>query len=203
MLKDTLITSLTPEQEAQVPIYVDRYVKIGLSTAPCDREKAEAAIRACYAHHKHDAPRIEWCDSPSQGIVLAAQYHFGKKDVTQEQIAEMASKASYGSFEAYAAAFYSFIAEQLPVEKDPLVDIVKQLVENCGVYWTMKSVCVVTEKPVEIHLKDNKLHNPNGLALAYKDGTGVYAVDGVPYPSLLEVGLQAGMDNSLKIKEQA
>jgi hypothetical protein len=123
--------------------------------------------------------------------VIAAQLKAGREDVTQEEIAEQASQASYGSFEAYWVSFYAFIAEQLPVKKDNLCEIVQGIVRNCGVYWTFEDVIVVTEKPVAIHMVDKKLHNETGLALEYKDGTGVFAVNGIRYPSLLDMTISS------------
>lgn len=42
------ITALTPEQEARMPEWVEKWTKIGLSTEPADFDRAEAAGRACY-----------------------------------------------------------------------------------------------------------------------------------------------------------
>jgi hypothetical protein len=182
-----MIDKLTPEQEAKIPAYLDEYMRIGLSTEPCDKIKAEEAIARSYAYLKLPAPKFHWTSSPFAGAKLAAQINKGSEDVTKEEISEMASKASYGSFEAYWVAFYAFIAEQLPVQKDELIDIVKDIIKNSGVYWTFKNNVVISEKPVAIHMKDKKLHNPDGLALEYPDGTGIFAIEGKSYPSLLDM----------------
>jgi hypothetical protein len=42
------IKSLTPEQLGMIPVYRDRWLKIGLSTEPTDRPAAIAAARRCY-----------------------------------------------------------------------------------------------------------------------------------------------------------
>lgn len=185
-----MITSITKEQEAKIPQYLEEYLAIGLSTTPCDRPRAEAAIRASYSYLKYDEPEFVWADSPYAGAKLAAQYAAGRKDVTPEEIAAQKEKASFGSFEAYWVSFYAFVAEQLPVQKDELIDIVKEIVKHCGVYWTFDGRVVCTEKPVAIHFKDKKLHNPNGLALEYKDGSGIFALYGKAYASLLEMTIQ-------------
>lgn len=62
-----------------------------------------------------------------------------------------------------------------------------ELTKHVGWFWMSEEETLVTPKPSEIHLlkKANGisvLHNPKGLALAYRDGTGVYAVDGVRVP---------------------
>jgi hypothetical protein len=188
------IEKLTPEQEAKIPEYLETYLKIGLSTEPCDKAKAEAAITASYEYQKMAKPEFVWVDSPFQGAVVAAQMAKGSEDVTLAEIRDQANKASYGSFEAYWVSFYAFIAEQLPVQKDNLIDIVKDIVMNCGVYWTFDDLVVICDKPTAIHMKDKKLHNPNGLALEYKNGDGIFALEGVRYPSLLEMTINAASE---------
>jgi len=42
------IEKLTPEQEAKIPEYLNRYVKIGLSCEPADGEKAKEWIPELY-----------------------------------------------------------------------------------------------------------------------------------------------------------
>jgi hypothetical protein len=43
-----LIDQLTPEQEALIPIYIDKWKKIALSTERLDRQKANDAVVAAY-----------------------------------------------------------------------------------------------------------------------------------------------------------
>ena len=182
-----MIKSLTKEQEAKVKDYYEEYLKIGLSTEPCDRVKAEAALSEAHVMlGLPPNPTFIWADSPQAGQKIAAQLAAGRKDVTKEELEAQAGKASYGSFEAYWVAFYSFISEQLLDTPERKATVAKEIVMNCGVYWTFEDVIVVTEKPVHIHRKDKKLHAENGLALEYKDGTGIVALDGTRYSSLLE-----------------
>lgn len=191
-----MIDSITKEQEAMIPTYLERYLAIGLSTEPCNHEKAEKAIKESYGYLKLQEPTFMWADSPFEGARLAAQLAKGDENVTNQEIFDQIRRASFGSFEAYWVSFYAFIAEQLPVKKDNLIDIVNDIVKNCGVYWTFEDIVVMTEKPVAIHMKDNKLHNPSGLALEYKDGTGVFAVEGKSYPSLLDMTIENEMTAS-------
>src|SRR3990167_2063431 len=59
------IESLTPEQVAKFPAYVEKWLKVGLSTAPCDRAKAEASIVASYRVANISWPKdILWVESP-------------------------------------------------------------------------------------------------------------------------------------------
>ena len=67
------IIELTAEQRARFPEFVEKWTKIGLSTEPADRPRAEEAITMMYRAAGLPPPKkIVWCGSPlSQGIVRA------------------------------------------------------------------------------------------------------------------------------------
>lgn len=44
----TRITQLSDEERARCDEWADRWIDIGLSTRPADRERFEAAVRDCY-----------------------------------------------------------------------------------------------------------------------------------------------------------
>lgn len=188
------ISSLTPEQQAKIPEYLEKFKSIGLSTEPTDRTKAEAAILRSYEYlNKKDPanwsknPEFVWAESPIEGAVLAAQFAKGSEDVTTEEIRAQADNASFGSFDAYWVSTYSYIANELPVEVDELHEIVTDIVKECGVYWTFEDLVVMTPKPVKIAMEDEKLHSVDGMALAYGNGDGLYAYKGDRKGSLMEV----------------
>lgn len=217
--EQTKIDKLTPEQEAMLPVYEKRYLEIGLSTEPCDRVRAETAIKESYKYLKlADVKTVIWADSPFAGAKLAASLAEGKPiqelidinpelalhedgsvlpavKLTTDEVRKQGDTASYGSFDAYWVSFYSFIAEQLPVQKDNLIEIINEIVKNTGVYWTFEEVVVCTEKPIAIHMKDKKLHCLTGKALEYKDGSGLYAINGEVKSSLMEVILASNYED--------
>ena len=66
------IEKLTAAQTAKMADYAKLWTEIGLSTAPADRPRAEAAIVEMYRVAGLQAPKIVWCGSPmSQGITRA------------------------------------------------------------------------------------------------------------------------------------
>jgi hypothetical protein len=67
------IERLTPEQEAQLAVYRQKWTDIGLSTQPADRQEAEDAINESYRLAGLQPPKkIVWCGSPlSQGLTRA------------------------------------------------------------------------------------------------------------------------------------
>lgn len=184
MSNKKVIESLTPAQEEKIKDYYEKYLAIGLSTERCNRPEAEKALKESYAYLKLDEPEIVWCSSPSVGAKLAAQTAKGSLNVTDEEVQEQSSMASYGSFEAYWVSFYDFIASELDVEKDSLISIVRRIVQNCGVYWTFEGLVIATEKPVSINFDSQKrLHHETQAAILYADGTGVYALNGIRVPA--------------------
>ena len=67
--KPKKIDKLTPEQEAQLPNYRDKWISIGRDTSPSDRPRAEAAIKSIYKQERLKEPVIIWCQSPL-GVVM-------------------------------------------------------------------------------------------------------------------------------------
>ena len=55
---------LTPEQEALIPVYRDKWRQIALSTERIDRAKAESAIKAAYIANGKPEPEVEFFSSP-------------------------------------------------------------------------------------------------------------------------------------------
>ncbi len=68
----TKIESLTPEQEAQFPGWVEKWTRIGLSTEPADRPKAMTAVRGLYRQSSLDQVPLAWVDSPIVGALAAS-----------------------------------------------------------------------------------------------------------------------------------
>ena len=187
------IEKLTPAQESMIPKYLEEYLAIGLDTTPCDRVKAEQAVKDSYKFLNMQEPTFHWCDSPFEGAKLAAKLAKGSDDVTKAEIAAQADMASYGSFESYWVAFYAFISEQLPIEPTPLIEIAKNIVKNTGCYWTFADTVVMSDKPIRISMKDGSLSDPERKALEYKDGSGLYALNGSTYNTLAELKIAAKM----------
>ena len=69
-----LITRLAPDQEARFPEFVKKWIAIGLSTAPADRERAERAIRGLYALAKLKEPQMIWLPCPMSAALSVIAY---------------------------------------------------------------------------------------------------------------------------------
>ena len=95
------IESLTAEQEARFPEFVDQWIEIALSTEPTDRRRAEAGIRDMYARAGLAPPRqIVWCGSPlSLGLTRAiADRKSGER--VEPKVSDVMSHAVWASVRA-------------------------------------------------------------------------------------------------------
>jgi hypothetical protein len=79
-MSQTRLEKLTPEQEALIPVYREKWRQIAFATEPIDRQKATEAIEAAYASIGFKQPEILFCDSPS--IALKTIFH--RKRETQK-----------------------------------------------------------------------------------------------------------------------
>jgi len=166
------IKELTKEQEAQLEVYYQRYIKVGLS---CDtkKEKAEAAIKALYKQEGYAEPEIRWFGSP-----LAAKK--GAKDAGVSDT----SFGWEGSFNAGDGAFYAYIREVLGCVEEtneflPVFDII----DSCGPMVMCDTTVFVSEKPQFIFVDDNgELHNESGPAFSYSDGFAGWYYHGFEVP---------------------
>ncbi len=63
-----IITELSPEQEAMLPSYRDKWRSIAMLTEPIDREKVAAIIKAAYMVSGYGEPEISFYSSPMEAI---------------------------------------------------------------------------------------------------------------------------------------
>lgn len=77
-----MIAELTPEQEALIPVYLEKWRSIALSTEPIDRQKADEAVKAVYEIIGEQEPLIVFFDSPYSALTHKESLHIkqvGKK----------------------------------------------------------------------------------------------------------------------------
>ena len=289
------IEKLTPEQESKFGFYVDKWLKIGLSTQAADRQKAAEAIAKVYAAASPplDPPKIViWLNSPMEGAVAAAalnrlgvvedqvwdqvgdqvrdqvwgqvggqvrdqvwaqvwdqvldqaraqvwaqvrdqvlaqareQVRDQVQDQVQDQVGAQVRKqvraqvwaqareqvreqawdqvwlAGYGLHDADWLSFYDFFKSELGLCEVDRLDGLMELAENCGWFWPFNGAVILTEKPIETHLKDKKLHRDGGPAILYKDGLCVYALNGVVVSQEIAETPADKLSSSLILKEK-
>jgi hypothetical protein len=202
---------LTNEQRALIPEYKDRYFRMITSTERSDRAKAEQAVIDFCAFNKIAKPnKVTWVNGPIEGVeqaALIATEQTDVKDLSQEDKREQLNRAGYGMFEAYWLSTFAYLVEVVhsTPEAEKLLDIVNRLASEVSLYWIYEavdgshSVCVMTEKPTEIHLdSEYRPHNDKGPAIAFADGTMLFGIHGENVPSLMDAALKNALSGNTK-----
>jgi len=208
--KTEMITKLTQEQIDAQPRYVDKWVKIGLDTSPCDFEQACHWVDEVYkvADQKPPTFHIGPVNSPYEGAVAelvlqkynTEQIEFDSPEHLNElvlkevdEIVKSGVKPKnlpsinnqiYGSGE-YWLSYYDYFQEECGLDLKEVTPLI-ELAKVCGWWTPFNDVAILQHKFEEVHRdSENRLHNENGPAVKYRgesEVSNVYAVHGVRVP---------------------
>lgn len=163
---------LTPEQEAQVEDWGNKWLNIGLSTEQSsDEDYAECfkVVQQLYLDSGETDIPLDYkvVDSP-MGI-----YEICKNK-------SFMSDSCYGSFEASWLSYYTFARDVLGVELDKRLEHFVFLSNHVSVYYLHEETKTVlfSKKPTEIHMQGDVLHNEKGPAIKFLDGFSIWAING-------------------------
>ena len=172
-----MINKLTQEQIDLFPIYVAKYTKLGLSTSSVTDEEICKAVYKLYECGKEKPPKhIVILDSPY------AVVDFMKLNCPKNK---QQFKWGFGSMDAHWVAFYMYFWKECGIDIPRIEGLYDCL--KIGWYLAYKDICIVSHKPTEIHLDNNKvLHNEKGMAVRYADGKGIYVWHGIMLPEKYE-----------------
>lgn len=76
-------------------------------------------------------------------------------------------------------AFYDYFNQVLDIQYPEDWPLFKRTIELGFVYAFFDDVCIVSERPEQISMKNGILHNETGMAVRYGDGWGIYRLNGV------------------------
>ena len=173
------IESLTPEQEALLPVYADKWISIGLSTEPVDFEKAKEAVCVAYDCAGLDrTTNFHVVDGPLAAIELIQKLDPKKtpRDIFQEM--------SYGAHDASWLSYYEYLRDVLDIEACKKLNGLIELARHSGWFNAYEDTVVFQHRPEHIKFdEDNRLHSETGPAILYRDGFAVYAWHGVRVPA--------------------
>ncbi|WP_318780873.1 hypothetical protein [Dendronalium phyllosphericum] len=79
----SLIDKLTPEQEALIPVYREKWRKVALSTERINHKQATEAVKSGYAAIRKQEPEIIFCDSPYAGLKIVIQRQLKQQSNTE------------------------------------------------------------------------------------------------------------------------
>ena len=206
------IIELTAEQRARFPEFVEKWTKIGLSTEPADRPRAEEAITMMYRAAGLPPPKkIVWCGSPlSQGIVRAIiidkrPKHPGDsvgasvgasvwdsvgasvRDSVGARVRDSVGASVYGAHDASWLAFHNFFHDAIGLEEQTdKLGGPWLLAQSAGWAIPHQNICWVSERHHILERNERgQLHSVSGPAVAYPDGWTIYAVNGVRVPEFV------------------
>lgn len=178
-----MVEKLTKEQEAKFPEYVDKYIKLGLSTKPLTEEsKAQITeiLGRVYQVGGLKAPeRVLFFSNP---VEMCAYAKFCGDD-------SPTSGFIYGSFDAGWLSFYNFFKNEVPeVKGTEIIEPLTDLLSLCSLCIPYDDVCLVSQNPTKILKNANGLHAENESALEYQNDPGfaqmepIYSLNGIQVP---------------------
>lgn len=168
-----MIKKLTDEQKASLKECVREWRETALCTESADKESAEGCIRELYSIIQRPEPEFIWRDSPlgCMKVInsLASTNNFvftnflGNTDISW--IAKLQFCAKLGI--------------KYERGKQDLINLWVKIAKSCHWFWPGDTVCLISDRPEQINIKDHSLHKDEGVALKYRDGFSAWALNGV------------------------
>jgi len=185
------INELTLEQEAKFDFYVEKWLKIGLSTTPTNDSKVADLVADYYRAAELDPPKeIFIVDSPYQALMKANQIE-GNKEL------KWLSYVGGNFWAGWQARFDFYLSEGIVTDIEEIRPTLK-LSEEVGWIYPYDNVCIVTRKPKVIHFMNDNLHCPTGPAIEWHDGFCLYSLNDIRMD-----GLEWFFDQTMDKKEKA
>lgn len=167
--KKEKISSVTPEQMARMREMMQE--TIDQQTRPIERQNVVPTVEAMWKRMgQKKPPKIHpICPSPYEanrrwkkvnGRISTSDFYHG---------------FWWGSWKCY----YLFTQEIGVVYDQDNLKMFCDWVDHVPYIVGDMDQVFVAQNPVEIHWDDRELHNPHGMAVKYKDGEGIYAIEGV------------------------
>lgn len=171
------ISKLTPEQEAKFSVYVNKWVKIGLSTERVSLENAQIDF------HLFQKEVLQM-ETPAPVILVDSPYQANLEIKKRSGIPNNERmKCVYPYFDcqfwANWAAFYDYMEQEVGVKYDnKAYDILMKCI-NYGMVYPLKDICIVVQHPTILKKNSQGLHCENGPAVSYNGDNEIYALNGV------------------------
>lgn len=172
------LNKLTEEQITKFPEYVNKWLEVGLSTAPVNLEKAKKAVCRAY--------ELVGLKKPTQFYVANSPIHaiemIQKLDPTLTQ-QEIFDEMIYGNHEVYWLSYFDYFQTECGVKGLEKLEGLMELSKHTGWLNVYEDVVVFQHRPEKITFDDQKrLHCQDGPAIRYRDGLSVYAWHGTIIP---------------------
>jgi hypothetical protein len=172
----TKINSLTADQQAQLAVYRDKWLAIGLACEDYTTSEAELTelVAAVYRAGGLEPPaRVVVVDSPREAQ-RQAQAALGKTGWVD---------TVYGNHDAGWLSFYDYMRNALGLrtETEPLAPLLA-LSERAHWFVPLSGACFVSRRPTALRRDtQGRLHGDGVPALEYADGYAIWALHGVRF----------------------
>lgn len=193
-----MIEKLTKEQEKKVPVYLNKWLKVGYRTKPIDKKKAKAAVNFLYDNMKgQKRPKYYvFLDSPLSCQLACNLIKSSKLDSTNLESnleSNLWSNLWSNQLEYFAIGgsswwhswlwHYDFILQELMPEKKKDFKLYTEFLKHSQEYhmvWLFPEICFISDFPKHILLNENKqLHSFDKPALHYRDGYSLFYSNGI------------------------
>jgi hypothetical protein len=196
---------LTPEQLASIDRLRAKWLKIGLNTDKIKHNEIKQLCYKIYEDLKKARPRIFiFTRGPTEAMYLisgAASVTIPEAELialsnsdnpyalTEALLKNLEGKSFkeektypsfYGQHDASWLSFYDFFVENFNIANE--VEAYSELAKVAGWCWFYEDIVFVSHKPYKVSMIDEKLHSETGPAVAYDDGTKIYAFNGTRLP---------------------
>lgn len=183
------IDKLTPDQEAKIPAYRDKWTKIGTSCEPCNFEKSKEFAILTYQQSEIEPPKhFHLCDSPIHAANVATDlkisYGLHPKNMSNEErkrvVQECYEEQIYGYHEASWLSYYDFMLTELGIEECKKLTGLMGMAENCGWWSPYSENAIFQHRHTSCKLnEENQLHCEDGPAVHYPDNTSIWMINGI------------------------
>ena len=177
-----MITKLTPEQEALIPIVRDEWINECLKPHQITQEEAEEAVKWYLKIGKiREKYKVVVLDSPSQ------IYSQIRSQIDSQILSQIDSQIYFYDrqslfYWAGYCGFYSFF-ERIGVLKSELFAKWSRLIKFGILYlfFTKGTAYIIRQPTILRRDARNRLHSTTDMAVEWGDGTGLYFIDGVAF----------------------
>ena len=172
-MSEKQIKKLTPEQEALIPAYRDKWKRIAFSTERIDRDKTVKAVELLYYLTCQKKPEITFYESPYKALNQSfkeewVEYRGDLEEYLRHQLQNQieSSFLNCSHTQSYWQAFQGILS-------------------NCGLIFCTDTEVLICYRPTQLHLDNlNRLHAEGKPAMQFADGYSIYALHGVTLPEI-------------------
>lgn len=195
------LEALTPEQEARIPEWRDKWIAIGHSTEPADWESAERGIRMQYESAEIQPPDL-FIRLPSPiciPVALTALRKTPKAErarlgITRDMPIEAKLSSDWNSYLGgnlwcSHSAWYTFFTDVCGLDpwsndkERKAAEGLRLVSTSCGWWWPGREWCLIVDRPQGLHVEKTsngaRLHCEDGPSMVWRDGCSVWHIHGV------------------------